>query len=172
MKANADIRSTLKFLEKKWKEYAPGQPFEYDFFDESLNQMYAAEVRLGRILVSFTVLAFLVSCLGLFGLALFSTEQRKKEIGVRKVNGASITQTVMLLSYDFTKLVIISFIIACPISYYIVNKWLENFAYRTNISWWIFAITGLLSYVVAMLAIVYQSYRAASANPADTLRDE
>lgn len=172
MEAKADVRSTLKFLEKKWKEYAPDQPFEFDFFDESLNHMYAAEVRLGRILVSFTVLAFLVSCLGLFGLALFSTEQRKKEIGIRKVNGASITQTVMLLSYDFTKLVIISFVIACPISYYIVNKWLENFAYRTNISWWIFAITGLLSYVVAMLAIVYQSHRAASANPADTLRDE
>jgi len=172
MEANADIRSTLKFLEKKWKEYAPDQPFEYDFFDESLNQMYASEVRLGRILVSFTILAFLVSCLGLFGLALFSTEQRKKEIGVRKVNGASISQTVMLLSFDFTKLVIVAFIIAVPISYYITNRWLENFAYRTNISWWIFAITGLLSYIVAMLAIVYQSYRAAAANPADTLRDE
>ncbi len=172
MEANVDIRSTIKFLESKWKEYAPDQPFEYDFFDESLNQMYAAEVRLGRILVAFTVLAFLVSCLGLFGLALFSTEQRKKEIGIRKVNGASISQTVMLLSYDFTKLVIISFIIACPISYYVVSKWLENFSYRTNISWWIFAITGLLSYIVAMIAIAYQSYRAAAANPADTLRDE
>jgi len=172
MEAKADIRSTLKFLEKKWKEYAPDQPFEYTFFDESLSQMYAAEVRLGRILISFTILAFLVSCLGLFGLALFSTEQRKKEIGIRKVNGASISQTVMLLSYDFTKLVIISFIIACPISYYLVSKWLENFAYRTNVSWWIFAITGLLSYIVAMLAITYQSYKAAAANPADTLRDE
>jgi len=172
LEAKADIRSTLKFIEKKWKEYAPDQPFEYDFFDESLNQMYASEVRLGRILVSFTILAFLVSCLGLFGLALFSTEQRKKEIGIRKVNGASISQTVMLLSYDFTKLVIISFIIACPISYYAVSKWLENFAYRTNVSWWIFAITGLLSYVIAMIAISYQSYRAAAANPVDTLRDE
>jgi putative ABC transport system permease protein len=172
MEAKADVRSTLKFLEKKWKEYAPDQPFEFDFFDESLNQMYAAEVRLGRILISFTVLAFLVSCLGLFGLALFTTEQRKKEIGIRKVNGASISQTIVLLSYDFTKLVVISFIIACPISYYIINKWLENFAYRTNISWWIFAITGLLSYVIAMIAIVYQSYRAAAANPVETLRDE
>jgi putative ABC transport system permease protein len=172
METKADIRSTLKFLEKKWKEYVPGQPFEYDFFDESLNQMYGAEVRLGKILISFTVLAFLVSSLGIFGLALFSTEQRKKEIGIRKVNGASISQIVMLLSYDFTKLVIISFIITVPISYYFTNKWLENFAYRTNISWWIFAITGLLSYVIAMIAIVYQSYRAAAANPADTLRDE
>jgi putative ABC transport system permease protein len=172
MEAKTDIRSTLKFLEKQWKEYAPDQPFEYTFFDESLNQMYAAEVRLGRILISFTVLAFLVSCLGLFGLALFTTEQRKKEIGIRKVNGASISQTVLLLSYDFTKLVVISFVIACPISYYLVNKWLENFAYRTTISWWIFVLTGLLSYIVAMLAIVYQSYRAAAANPADTLRDE
>lgn len=172
MEAKADIRSTLKFLESKWKEYALDQPFEYTFFDESLNQMYTAEIRLGKILVAFTILAFLVSCLGLFGLALFSTEQRKREIGIRKVNGASIRQTVILLSFDFTKLVIISFIIAVPISYYMVSKWLENFAYRTNVSWWIFAITGLLSYIIAMIAILYQSYSAAAANPADTLRNE
>jgi putative ABC transport system permease protein len=172
LESNVNIKELIQFIESKWDEYAPEQPFEYTFFDESLEQMYASEVRLREILTSFTILAFFVSCLGLFGLALFATEQRKKEIGIRKVNGASITQTVLLLSYDFTKLVLISFIIATPISYYFVNKWLDNFAYRTNISWWIFAITGLLSYIVAMLAIVYQSYRAASANPADTLRDE
>ena len=117
-------------------------------------------------------LAFFVSCLGLFGLALFSTEQRKKEIGIRKVNGASISQTVMLLSYDFTKLVIISFIIACPISYYAVSKWLENFAYKTELSWWIFALAGISVTSIAIITVSWQSWQAASKNPVEALRYE
>jgi putative ABC transport system permease protein len=169
---NSDIRASVSFLESKWKQYAPDQPFEFTFFEERLNQLYKSDRRLGKILMTFTFLAFFVSCLGLFGLALFSTEQRKKEIGIRKVNGASISQTVLLLSYDFTKLVIIALIIACPISYYFMTKWLENFAYRTNISIWVFVGTALVSYLVAMLAISFQSYRAAAANPVDTLRNE
>jgi len=169
---NSDIRSSVSFLESKWKQYAPEQPFEFTFFEDSLNQLYQSDRRLGKVLMTFTFLAFFVSCLGLFGLALFSTEQRKKEIGIRKVNGATIVQTVLQLSYDFTKLVIVALVIACPFSYYLMNKWLENFAYRTNISIWVFVGTALLSYLVAMLAIAYQSYRAAAANPVDTLRNE
>jgi len=169
---NVNIPVLINLLKEKWTEYEPDRPLNYSFYNESLNSMYASEAKLNQILVAFTVIAFFVSCLGLIGLAMFTTEQRKKEIGIRKVVGASITQVGRLLSYDFTKLVLIAFLIATPVSYYIISKWLENYAYKTNISWWIFVLAGLISYVTAMIAIGYQSYKASSANPVDTLRDE
>lgn len=172
LEPGSDISSSIEFLESKWEQYASGSPINYSFYDDSLNHLYASEAKLNQILVAFTVLAFFVSCLGLIGLAMFTTEQRKKEIGIRKVVGASITEVGKLLSYDFTKLVIIAFIIATPVSYYIMSKWLENYAYKTNISWWIFVLAGLISYITAMIAIGYQSYKASAANPVDTLRDE
>jgi len=172
LKSNSDLSSILKSLEKTWKRFAQHQPFEYTFIDESLNRLYASEARLGKILGIFTGLAFFVSCLGLFGLALFTTEQRKKEIGIRKVNGSGVGRIIGLLSFDFTKLVVIAFILACPVSYYFMHRWLENFAYRTSISWWIFAVTGLLSYVITMITIGFQSYRAATVNPVETLKTE
>ena len=172
MGANTNIPSLLNLLKEKWAEYEPDRPLNYSFYNDKLNYMYASEVNLNKILIAFTFIAFFVSCLGLIGLAMFTTEQRKKEIGIRKVVGANITQVGRLLSYDFTKLIILAFIIACPISYYIMDKWLENFAYKTNISWWIFAVAGLLSYLTAMIAIGYQSYKVSAANPVDTLRDE
>lgn len=169
---NVDIPVLINLLKEKWIEYEPDRPLDYSFYNENLNSMYASESNLNQILVAFTIIAFFVSSLGLIGLAMFSTEQRKKEIGIRKVVGASITQVGKLLSYDFTKLVIIAFLIATPLSYYVMTKWLENYAYKTNISWWIFIIAGLISYITAMIAIGYQSYKASSANPVDTLRDE
>jgi putative ABC transport system permease protein len=172
LESGTDIYSSIKFIESKWEHYSPGSSFDYTFYDDSLNHLYASEAKLNQILVAFTFIAFFVSCLGLIGLAMFTTEQRKKEIGIRKVVGASITQVGKLLSYDFTKLVIIAFLIATPVSYYVMTKWLENYAYKTNISWWIFVVAGLISYITAMIAIGYQSYRASAANPVETLRDE
>jgi len=172
LESDSDISSSIEFIESKWEHYSPDRSINYTFFDDSLNHLYASEAKLNQILIAFTVIAFFVSCLGLIGLAMFTTEQRKKEIGIRKVVGASITQVGKLLSYDFTKLVIIAFLIATPVSYYVMSKWLENYAYKTNISWWIFVLAGLISYITAMIAIGYQSYKASAANPVETLRDE
>ena len=172
LEPGSDISSSIKFIESKWEDYSPGSSIDYTFYDDSLNHLYASESKLNQILVAFTIIAFFVSCLGLIGIAMYTTEQRKKEIGIRKVAGASITQIGKLLSYDFTKLVIIAFLIATPVSYYVMSKWLESFAYQTNISWWIFIIAGLSSYLTAMIAIGYQSYKASTANPVDILRDE
>lgn len=172
LESNADIKSSVSFLESMWKKNATNQPFEFTFFSDEFNQLYKSEVKLSKILTTFTVLAFVISCLGLLGLAVFSAEHRRKEIGIRKVMGSSVGQLVILLSYDFTKLVIWAFIIACPISYYLMSRWLENFAYKTNISIWIFILTGLLSYFTAIIVIVFQTYRAASTNPVQTLRKE
>ena len=172
LRSDTNIPQVVTFLKSKWEENAPGQPFHYDFVADSLSRQYSGEGRLGNILGIFTGLAFFVSCLGLFGLALFASEQRKKEIGLRKVNGSGIGQIVWVLSADITKLIIISFVLACPVSYYLMEKWLQNFAYRTNITVWIFGITILLTYFIALSTIGYQSYKAAAANPVNTLRSE
>jgi putative ABC transport system permease protein len=172
IRPETSIPGMVAFMKSKWIENAPGQPFEYDFVTDRLQRQYGGEDRLGKILGIFTGLALFVSCLGLFGLALYASEQRKKEIGLRKVNGSRSGQIVWLLTADFTKLILIASVIACPVSYYLMHKWLENFAYRTVISWWIFAITILLSCLVALATIGYQSYKAASTNPVDTLRAE
>ena len=172
IRRDTNIPDMVAFLKSKWVEDAPDQPFEYDFVSDSLHRQYGGELRLGKILGIFTSLAFFVSCLGLFGLALFASEQRKKEIGLRKVNGSGIGQIIWLLSADFTKLVLMAFIIACPVSYYLMSRWLDGFAYRTPISWWIFAFTLILSLIVALATIGYQSYKAAANNPVNTLRSE
>lgn len=169
---DTDVSKVLPFLEETWAAYSPDQAFNYTFFQDRLNRLYQSEIKLNRILMAFTVLAFFISCLGLVGLAIFSTEQRKKEIGMRKVIGASGFEVGRLLSFDLTKLVLLAFCIATPIAYYAMVRWLEHFAYATNISWWIFLLAGVLSYLTGVLAIVYQSFRAASANPVDTLRNE
>jgi len=171
-KPNTGLTSAVSILESEWRKFAPLHPFEYEFFDDSLNRQYAAESRLGQILMIFTGLAFFVSALGLFGLALFTTEQRKKEIGIRKVNGSEVTQIIRLLSFDFTKLVLIAFVIATPVAWYVMHRWLENYAYKTDISWWIFIVTGIASYLITMITIGYQSYKAAVVNPVETLRSE
>jgi putative ABC transport system permease protein len=172
LRGDTNIPQVVAFLKSKWEENAPGQPFDYDFVADSLSRQYSGEGRLGKILGIFTGLAFFVSCLGLFGLALFASEQRKKEIGLRKVNGSGIGQIVWVLSADITKLILISFVLACPVSYYLMEKWLQNFAFRTNITVWIFGLTMLLTYFIALSTIGYQSYKAASTNPVNTLRSE
>jgi putative ABC transport system permease protein len=172
LRGDTNIPQLVSFLKSKWEKNAPGQPFEYDSVADSLSRQYSGEGRLGKILGIFTGLAFFVSCLGLFGLALFASEQRKKEIGLRKVNGSGIGQIVWMLSADFTTLILISFVLACPLSYYLMDKWLQNFAYRTNITMWIFGLTMLITYFIALSTIGYQSYKAAATNPVDTLRSE
>ncbi|MEE4114533.1 MAG: ABC transporter permease [Marinilabiliaceae bacterium] len=172
LNSNIDLESLLTDLEQVWNTFAPGQPFSYNFIDQRLNQRYESERQLGKILTLFTIFAFFVSCLGLIGLSVFSSEQRKKEIGLRKVNGSGIGQIIWLLSVDFTRLVAISFAVSIPVTVIFMKKWLDSFAYRTELSWWIFGVTFLMTYAVAMIAIIFQSYQAASANPVDTFRTE
>lgn len=169
---NIDIESLLTDLEQTWKEFAPGQPFSYYFVDQKLAARYESERQLGKILTLFTIFAFFVSCLGLIGLSVFASEQRKKEIGLRKVNGSGIGQIIWLLSVDFTRLVAISFAASIPVTVIFMKKWLDSFAYRTELSWWIFGITFIMTYAVAMIAIIFQSYQAAASNPVDTFRTE
>ena len=167
-----ETNNVLNKLESKWKSFAPATPFDYSFLDKDFQKNYSAETRLSAIVSYFTIIAILISCLGLFGLATFSAEQRIKEIGVRKVLGACITSIVTLLSKDFLKLVIISIIIASPLAWFVMNKWLQSFAYRIDISWVYLAITALAAILIALITISYQAIKAATANPVESLRSE
>ncbi|MFC2124582.1 ABC transporter permease [Bacteroidota bacterium] len=162
----------ISVLEDKWKEMAPLQPFQYSFMDDEFAKMYEAEQRIGKIFISFSVLAIIIACLGLFALAAYTAEQRTKEIGVRKVMGASVRSVVILLSRDFGKLVIISFIIAVPVAWYGISQWLQSFEYKSLPEWWVYALSGILALVIAWLTIGYQAIRTATVNPVQSLRDE
>lgn len=167
-----DISSLIGQVEGKWKEMAPSMPFSYQFLDKSFDEMYRVEQRVGKIAMIFSVLAIVIACLGLFGLATFIAEQRTKEIGIRKVLGASVQGIVRLLSSEFIKLVGIAFIIAAPVGWWAMNKWLNDFAYRIHIAWWIFAAAGLLALFIALLTVSFQAVRAALSNPVKSLRSE
>ncbi len=168
----ANIKNLVGQIESKWKAMASGMPFSYRFLDDSFNEMYNSEQRVGKIAMIFSILAIFIACLGLFGLATFIAEQRTKEIGIRKVLGASVNGIVQLLSKDFLKLVLIAFVIAVPISWWAMHRWLQDFAYRINISWWIFIIAGFLALVIALLTISFQAIKAAIANPVKSLKTE
>ncbi|GHB83696.1 ABC transporter permease [Persicitalea jodogahamensis] len=170
--SSTNLPALMKQIETKWKQIAPGQPFSYQFMNESFDAMYRAEQRIGTIAVIFAGLAVLIACLGLFGLASFMAEQRTKEIGVRKVLGASVGSIVALLSQDFLKLVLVAIIIASPIAWYAMNAWLADFAYKIEISWWIFALAGGLAICIALLTVSYQSIKAALMNPVKSLRSD
>ncbi|MDX1941652.1 MAG: ABC transporter permease [Saprospiraceae bacterium] len=167
-----DVQQSIQLLESQWKKFAPDHPFEYEFQDESFEQQYLAEQRLGRIFLIFSALTIFIACIGLLGLVAFAVEQRTKEIGIRKVLGASVPDLVALLSKDFTKWVIIANVLACPLAYYAMNQWLQNFAYRVDIQWWIFVAAGALALMVALLTVSFQAIRAAMANPVDSLKTE
>jgi putative ABC transport system permease protein len=149
-----------------------GQPFSYSFMDEEFNHLYKSEQNIGRIFISFSFFSILIACLGLFGLVTYAAEQRVKEIGIRKVLGASISKLIILLSKDFLKLIGIAAFISFPVAWWGMHLWLQNFAYRTNISWWIFVVAALLSVTIAMITVSYQALRAALANPVKSLRSE
>jgi putative ABC transport system permease protein len=171
--AGNNIMESVKRVEEIWKKYAPESPFEYSFVDENFNAKFKAEERMGQVFLIFTGLAIIIACLGLFGLATFSAEQRAKEIGVRKIMGANVTQLVLLLTKDFAKLVVIAFILSIPITWYAVeNWWLQGFAYRIDFSVSIVITAGIVALAVALLTILYQALQAALGNPVDALRSE
>jgi putative ABC transport system permease protein len=167
-----DLATTIAELEDLWGELAPQRPFLYSFLDESFNRQYQADLRFGRVFSIFAGLAILIACLGLFGLASFATAQRTKEIGVRKVLGASVGSIVALLSKDFLKLVGIAFVLASPVAYFAMSRWLEGFAYRTSIGVGVFLLAGVLAVTIAMLTVSYRSIKAALADPVKSLRYE
>jgi ABC-type antimicrobial peptide transport system permease subunit len=168
----AGWKATIAAAEKAYKEVFPGEDFEYTFFDESIAKFYTAEQHMSSLLRWATGLTIFISCLGLLGLVIYATSLRTKEIGVRKVLGASVTQIVSLLSKDFVKLVCIAFAIAVPIAWYGAHRWMESFVYRTKISWWIYALSGLIMLLIALLTLSIQTIRAANANPVKSLRTE
>jgi ABC-type antimicrobial peptide transport system permease subunit len=164
--------TALSKIEKIFKKYNPAAPFEYKFVDEEYAAKFSNEVRIGKLAGFFAILAIFISCLGLFGLASFVAEQRTKEIGVRKVLGATILNVWKLLSKDFVLLVFISLLIASPIAYYFMHGWLENYRYRITISWWIFALAGLIAFLLTLTMVSFQAIKAAIANPVKSLRTE
>ncbi len=170
--SEGNYASTIKKIESIWSSIAPGQLFNYYFLEDSFNNSYKAEQRLGRIFVTFTVLSILIACLGLFGLAAFSAQKRSKEIGVRKVLGASVAQITYKLSVDFLKLVGIAILISLPLAWYAMNKWLEDFEYRIEIGWSVFALAVCLAIMVSIFTISFQSIKAAIVNPIKSLRTE
>lgn len=169
---NENIPATISFLRNKMREIDPFRPFEYVFLDDSFDAQYRAEDRLSKVFSYFVILAIFIASLGLIGLASFTAEQRTKEIGIRKVLGASVTGIVVLLSREFTKWVLVANAIAWPIAYFSLHKWLEGFAYRTSLTLTAFIVSMAISLFVALLSVGYQAVRTAIANPVDSLRYE
>ncbi len=167
-----DIPTTLAYIERTWKGLDPAHPFEYSFLDETFDELYRSEEKLGQIFTSFSVLAICIASLGLFGLALFMAQQRTKEIGIRKVLGASIGRIFLLLSREFSLLVLIANLFAWPLSYLLMHQWLQNFAYRVDLQPWIFVLSGVIAFVIALLTISFQILKAALSNPVCSLRYE
>ena len=167
-----NIPETLAAIEKIWEKYVPSFPFEYGFLDERIDQLYRAEQSVGTLITYFALLAILISCLGLLGLAAYTAEKRTKEIGIRKTLGASVTGIVLLLSTEFSRWVLIANIVAWPAAYFLMNRWLDDFAYRTSLGLETFVLAGLLAVVIATLTISYQAIKAARGNPVDALKYE
>jgi len=165
-------KTAITKIEKAWKDVYPGEDLEYNFLDETIRKYYTAEQNISKLLMWATGLAIFISCLGLLGLVTYITNQRTKEIGVRKVIGASIVQIVTLLSKDFLKLVLIAFIIAVPIAWWGGHQWLQNFAYKTTIDVWVFIAGGMIMMAMALVILSIRTFRAASANPVKSLRTE
>ncbi|MEQ8424104.1 MAG: FtsX-like permease family protein, partial [Cyclobacteriaceae bacterium] len=168
----ASIGNAIVSVEAKWKEIRPGEPFIYSFLDNTLENMYTSEKTSSKILTLFTTIAIVIACFGLFGLAAYSANQRTKEIGVRKVLGATVPNILNLLSQDFTRLVLISFLIGSPIAYFMMNEWLQSFAYRTSLTLYSFFAAGILILVITYVTISYQAIKAATANPVNSLKEE
>jgi putative ABC transport system permease protein len=168
----AHIPATLAALEQRWKELAPQRPFQYSFVDQDFAKLYASEDRFQRVFLYFGLLAIFISCLGLLGLSGYSTIQRTKEIGIRKVLGANVTTIIRLLSREFLWLVFIALLIASPIAWFAMYSWLEGFAYRTIIAWWVFPLAASAAILITFLTVGFHSIKAAMANPVESLRSE
>lgn len=167
-----NIPATIQFLQTVWKERVPQQPFEYHFLDDDYNHLYIAEQRTAQVFGAFSTIAILLACLGLFALAAFTTIQRTKEIGIRKVLGASLANVTLLISAEFIKLVFAAIIIATPLAWLASQKWIQNFAYRINLHWWVFAVAGICAVIIALATVSFHAIKAAMANPVKSLRAE
>jgi putative ABC transport system permease protein len=167
-----NVPAALSKIEQTWKQFLPEIPFEYTFMDENFARLYEAQERQGTIFSIFTGIAIFIACLGLFGLSSFAISQRMKEVGIRKVLGANVNHIVFLLSKDFMVLVLLAAVIAFPVAWYAMNKWLSEFAYRITISWWIFIAAALLTAIIALATVSFLTIRAAIANPVKSLRSE
>jgi putative ABC transport system permease protein len=167
-----NMQAMIKLIKETWEEIVPMYPFEYRFVNEDFSRAYSDIVRMGRLAYVFTLIALLIACLGLFGLATFTAERRTKEIGIRKVLGAPVLTLVNMLTKEFTRWVVLANLLAWPVAWYWVNQWLENFAYRTEISWWVFITSGLLALLIALITVSWQAIKTALANPVEALRYE
>ena len=167
-----DLSEALSYLKKTWQSIIPGRPFQYTFLDEDFGNLYQAEEKLGQIFIVFAALAIFIACLGLFGLSAFAAEQRTREIGIRKVLGATASNIVVLLAKEFVILVATANLVAWPVAYLVMDKWLQNFAYKIGIGWQVFALTAVLAFAIALLTVSFQSIKAAFANPVKTIRYE
>ncbi len=169
---STDLPAVITQIKNKWKAISPSQPFDYSFMDEDFNKLYTTEQRTGQICIVFAILAIVIACLGLFGLVTYAAEQRLKEIGIRKVLGANVPDIVSMISKDFMKLIAIASLIAFPLAWWAMNTWLQDFAYRSGISWWAFVLAGVITLLIALLTICFQAIKAAVANPVNSLRAE
>ncbi|PKQ66272.1 hypothetical protein BZG01_11815 [Labilibaculum manganireducens] len=163
---------TIQKIKKAHSDFTDGTPLQLDFFDETVHNWYEREDKTGKIVMYFTLLTVIISVMGLFAMSLYYVQQKRKEIGIRKVNGAKTKEILAMLNKDFLKWVVIAFVLACPIAWYAMHKWLENFAYKTELSWWVFALAGLIALGIALLTVSFQSWRAATRNPVESLRYE
>ena len=166
------MSQSIATVEKVWNKYFPNDPFNYFFLDDFYNQQYKADQQFGKVFTLFAMLAILIACFGLLGLSSYNILQRTKEVGIRKVLGASTQNVVYILSKDFLMLVIVAFVLAVPVTWWIMHSWLQDFAYRIQIGWFVFLIAGILSLLIALLTISIQAIKAAIANPVKSLRTE
>ncbi|MGB8489990.1 MAG: FtsX-like permease family protein, partial [Bacteroidales bacterium] len=167
-----NIQETIGYIKKQWNEFSPDIPFEFQLLDEKYDALYKEEDKFNLLIGYFSIVAILIACLGLYGLISFTTERRNKEIGIRKINGAGISEILFILNKDFVVRITFAFVIAVPVALYAMDKWLQSFAYKTKLSWWIFALAGIITLGTALLTVSWQSWRAATGNPADALRIE
>ncbi len=167
-----NIQNALSHIEKTWRQFLPEFPYQCEFVDERFGQLYEAEQWQGRLFTIFSGIAIFITCLGLFGLAAFATAQRVREIGIRKVLGEIATSIVVMIAKDFLWLVLIAAVIAVPVAWYAMSNWLENFAYRINLPWWMLAVAGIVALLVGLGTVSFQAVRAALANPVNSLRSE
>jgi putative ABC transport system permease protein len=167
-----NFKEAVQSMEAKWKEFVKDRPFQYSFLDKTVEEQYLAEATSQKIFSFFSSLAIFIACIGLLGLAAYATQQRMREISIRKVLGASAGNIVGMLSKDFMKLVLVAALIAFPVAWFFMHKWLEDFAYRINIGWWVFAVAGMLAVLIALLTISFQAIKAAVSNPVKVLRAE
>ena len=172
MKEGQDPQKVLAKIDQVLDKHNPGYPFEYRFMDDEFHKLFTSEMMIGKLSRLFAILTIVISCLGLFGLAAYTAERRTKEIGIRKVLGASLSSVVTLLSKDFLLLVAIAALIAFPLAWWFMHNWLEDFAYRIHISWWVFAIAGVLAVVIALCTVSFQALKSALSNPVKSLRTE